>query len=384
MKIERLLLGAGGLILTAGIAMLWLGERKSANIASIEDATIELNDLSTVDPAMNGKIVHAIEKAHTDEIITDPEFGVEEQAIGLQRYVYYYQMVENVGRKSKWPTHIGRYHNQPIMTFQYGYGAEWTDMPISSYDFSIDIYKQINFVLKRFKEHSVDAKEVTYGAYKLCAEQISELTARKPVNISIPPQIRKQWAADIALVLKERHLPATNPNAYIHTKDNAVYIGKDTASTSIGDVSVIIMKKPIDVTVSTIAMVDGTTFRPIEVNGTTMLLTREGAYSKVEMFQQVKRSLRDEYLPLQIIGIALILIGLWFVFTIIKNNQIQIFILSNLLIYGRGKAIIATSVAICIITIATAWLTCSPLFSIGSIAVVFVAVGVMWRCGTNK
>lgn len=384
MRIGRIIVGAGCLLIIAGAAMLWLGERKLANIASVEKSTIELNDLSTVDPAMHGKVVHAIGKTHTDEILTDPEFGVEEHAVGLQRDVFYYQLVENIGRKSKWPTHIGIYHNEPIMTFQYGYGSEWSTTPISSYNYTIDIYKSSNFVLKYIKPRAVDAKAVSLGAYWLCAEQISAITARKPANVSLSPQIRKQWAAEIAMVCKERNIPNTNPNSFIYTKENAVYIGRDTAHTSIGDVSVIIMKKPTDAKVSIVAEVDSATFRPIAVNDSTLLLTCDGAYSKAEMFKKVKQATRDENLPLQIIGIGLIPLGLLLIFMLIESNNMQTPLLCDLLYYGRTMAIIATSVAICGVTVASAWLTCIPMITLGCIAAIIIFMWLMWRNAAKK
>ena len=92
-------MGFGLAAIIAGTCLLWWNE---GSFVATRDAlnetqavTEELGDVSSLNAAMNGKVVHASGTAATNDVLSDPEFGVSENAISLSRQVEYYQWVAN-------------------------------------------------------------------------------------------------------------------------------------------------------------------------------------------------------------------------------------------------------------------------------------------------
>jgi hypothetical protein len=59
----------------------------SSNVLSVSDP-------SQVNPANDVKLIHLTGRADTEDVLSDPQFGISEKAIGLGRVVEMYQWVE--------------------------------------------------------------------------------------------------------------------------------------------------------------------------------------------------------------------------------------------------------------------------------------------------
>ena len=67
-----------GLVLfVAATVLLWWNEgravKTSRMLKTAETECVDVADVSTVDPALNGKLIHATAVAKTDETLTDPD-----------------------------------------------------------------------------------------------------------------------------------------------------------------------------------------------------------------------------------------------------------------------------------------------------------------------
>ena len=78
----------------------------------------------------DGKLVHVTGQAVTDEIVTDPEFGVAVSAIKLKRKAEMYQWKENKQRKTKKKLGGGK---KTVTT--YSYSKSWSSSLIHSDNF---------------------------------------------------------------------------------------------------------------------------------------------------------------------------------------------------------------------------------------------------------
>ena len=81
-----------GLVLfVAATCLLWWNEGRAVKTAkmlkSAESECVDVADVSTVDAALNGKLIHAVAVAKTDEVLSDPAFGVSANAIRIVRDV---------------------------------------------------------------------------------------------------------------------------------------------------------------------------------------------------------------------------------------------------------------------------------------------------------
>ena len=96
---------SGLVLFIAATALLWWNEgravKTSKMLKSAESVCVDVADVSTVDPALNGQMIHATAVAKTDEVLADPEYGVQANAIRLVRDVEYYQWVEHSESETK-------------------------------------------------------------------------------------------------------------------------------------------------------------------------------------------------------------------------------------------------------------------------------------------
>ena len=142
---------SGLLMFIIGTCLLWWNEgravKTSKAIKEAESVAVHVDDVSTVDASLNGKLIHASAFADTKDTLADDIFGVRTLAIKLNRKVEYYQWIEN--SKSETRDKIGG--GQETVT-TYTYESKWVDKPVKSSEFKDPEYKNLNFVLTTIEE----------------------------------------------------------------------------------------------------------------------------------------------------------------------------------------------------------------------------------------
>ncbi|MGN0810333.1 MAG: TMEM43 family protein [Akkermansia muciniphila] len=171
-----------GIILFFGsIAFLWWNEGRAVTTAKAlaegEGNVVAVKDISKVDSANAGKLVHMSGEAVTTETLTDPTFALSKNAIGLSRKVEYYQWVEHKSEKRE--KQMGG--SEKVIT-TYTYSKEWVGTPQDS-----SAYKEAGHENRVFMtlpgDCDVRAKEVSFGAFKLTGGQISRIGGAEPVSL---------------------------------------------------------------------------------------------------------------------------------------------------------------------------------------------------------
>ena len=171
-----------GIILFFGsIALLWWNEGRAVTTAKAlaegEGNVVAVKDISKVDSANAGKLVHMSGEAATTETLTDPTFALSKNAIGLSRKVEYYQWVEHKSEKRE--KQMGG--SEKVIT-TYTYSKEWVGTPQDS-----SAYKEAGHENRVFMtlpgDCDVRAKEVSFGAFKLTSGQISRIGGEEPVSL---------------------------------------------------------------------------------------------------------------------------------------------------------------------------------------------------------
>ena len=157
----------GGFVLIAlATWLLWWNEgrtfKTAGAIGEAELVTEDVSDVSRIDPALEGKVIHAIARAETKDILRDPVFGVEVQAINLAKDVEYYQWEEHSHSETRKKLGGGE---ETVTT--YTYEKEWTSRPVDSNSFKDPAYRGLNTTLAQLDGKTIWASNVTFGAYKL-------------------------------------------------------------------------------------------------------------------------------------------------------------------------------------------------------------------------
>ena len=361
-------IGSGLLVFILGTILLFWNEgnfvKKRKSIQEAEGVVMRVQDVSDIDPALNGKLIHASAFADSKEVLVDGLFGVSETAIAISRKVEYYQYKENAQTKTK--DKIGG--GQETVT-TYTYEKEWTPSPVNSANFHDPAYKSVNFVLTTVEPKAERAKNVSFGGYRLPPFIIASISGTTPAEAKLTPEEVRQWEKVIA----EKN-PALPVQPFVHVNGNVVYFGKSPSVPDIGDVRITLTKiLPADISI--IAKVNGTTFEEYYAkNGKTFSAVSMGTVSADNMFARAHSSNATWTWILRIIGILLVIGGLKSMFSILPSLFKVLPFLGN--IVGAGVGLVCTVVGAVwsLVIIAVAWLRYRPVVGICFLAMAIAGI----------
>ena len=88
----------GFVAFVGGTALLFWNEwnfvKTKKALEEAQGVVVPVEQVATIDPALEGKLIHASARVETQDILEDAEFGVKHTAIQLRRRVEYYQWIE--------------------------------------------------------------------------------------------------------------------------------------------------------------------------------------------------------------------------------------------------------------------------------------------------
>lgn len=212
-----------------------------------QSACVEMT-IDQVNQEFTGKIVHCTGIAHTNEILSEGNFGINVNGIRLTRNVEYYQVVEKSRTETREKFGGG---TEEITT--YYYEKEWTSSPQDNNFKDPDYAGEKNFVYVVLDDNKQMAENVNFGAFKLPEKFISSISGSEPIEVQFDSTLISQWNASI----KQRlNVSADIPANYVHSKENVAYFGNNMDTPHVGDVRVTFNYIPNDKEISLVADVD--------------------------------------------------------------------------------------------------------------------------------
>ena len=329
-----------------------------------------VTDPSQVNPANEGKLVHVTGRATTEEVLSDAEFGISEQAICLERVAQIYQWHEDP-RLTRDRTPVLPDSNQSLQrqfTFDDLYWKSWSLEPVASDNFvfpmSLHTTPRVSHknpaVTPFWKAgHVWNAREVRLGGYILPPALVSQIDGRERIPIStalldrVPAPLRKQ------LQIREGSFdngPTTT----------CLYLARDPSQSKvqIGDIrfSFRVIRPAV---VSILARQVKNSFAPFTAsNGTQLFRLMMGEQSASSMFDIQHAESSSSAWGLRVVGFGLLFFGL----VICLQNTVDKVLVT--------PAAIAFLLTLC--TIAAAWMTHRPFVALSLLAV--AAVGTYGLC----
>ena len=281
----------GLLMVVIGSGLLWYNEGRSVKRAKAlkegQGQTVTLESIDSVDPATEGKLVHATGDAVTSDTLKDPVFGIEAKAIALNRIVEMYQYEEKKRTEEK--KNVG---GSTTKNTYYSYKETWDSKRIDSSKFK-DPEAPDNPPMD-VKGHRSNARKVTFGAYTLPSSLVSKMKGGR----SIAPN---DQALEAAREIRD--------NAQLDGEH--IYLGADPVSPTVGDIRISFEMTP-EGTVSVLAKQKGSTFAPFHTSSekeSKIFALRMGALSKDEMYSKEKTDNFFLTWGLRVGGFVLILFG---------------------------------------------------------------------------
>lgn len=353
----------GFVLICACTWLLWWNEgrtfKTAGAIGEAELAVNDIEDISRADPSLNGKVIHAMGRADTKDVIRDSLFGVEISAINLKRNAEYYQYEEESHSETRKKLGGGE---ETVTT--YTYSPNWVSSPIDSNNFKDSSYRGRNIILANIEDETFRAQNVTFGAYKLPQFLADSIGGAQPMTLK---DVDKNSVASVI------NAPSGySPQQMIHVQGSTVYIGANPNTPTIGDVRITFTQTP-PAEVSIIAQVIGNTFEPFTAsNGYKFSRLENGNHGASAMFESARSENNIMAWVLRLIGAVCVMIGLGLVFRPLSVIADVIPILGTIVGAGAGVVAFLIGLAWSLVVIAVAWVRFRPLVAGGLIA--FAAV----------
>lgn len=390
-------IGIGFLLFIAGTCLLFWNEgnyvKTRKAIQESEGVAVHTDNVETINPSLNGKLIHASALADTKEVLTDDLFGVSDTAIALTRKVEYYQWKEKT--KTETRDKIGG-EQEEITT--YYYDSEWVSAPINSSQFKDVSYRNENFVITSIESKDWLAKDVSFGAYRLPTFIISSISGQTPADIQLTPEKKQAWEKKIAenmealgrrpkasstLSAADSESEAVNTvvrdaagNRYdfLHIEGNMAYIGQSPTTPRVGDIRVT-MSVIFPAEISILAQVNGNTFEQYTAqNGKEFSRVEMGAVSMANMFAHAHSSNSAMTWLLRLAGLLFVMFGLRAMFSILPILFKVLPFLSDIVGTGVGVVTFVFGFVWSLLIIAISWLFYRPLIGIGLLVVIIASI----------
>lgn len=367
----------GFVIIALATWLLWWNEgrtfKTAGAIGEAEMLTQDVADISKINPALEGKLIHAIGRAETKDILRDPVFGIELEAINIAKSVEYYQWEEHSHSETRKKLGGGE---ETVTTYTYDTG--WTSSPVDSNSFKDSEYRGRNTTLARIEDSTIWAKNVSFGAYKLPDFLIHSIGGKLPMTLT---SVDVNSVANIISVPKNY---TESADKLITVSGSTVYIGKNPVAPEVGDVRVTFSYVP-EADVSIVAQVIRDTFEKFTAsNGYTFSRLDMGKVGIARMFEGARSDNNIMAWLLRIAGIFLVVLGLRMIFHPLSVLGDVIPLLGTIIGAGMGVVAFLLGLAWSLIVIALAWVRFRPLVAGGLIAAALLLIYLSYAKGKKS
>ena len=371
---------AGILLVVAGTVVLWWNE---GNFVATNDAlgeaqsvTQELGNITTLDSAKSGQLVHAEGPAATKDILSDPVFGLSVNAIRLERAVEFYQWVEEARSERRQKLGGGE---EIVTTYTYSQG--WTNRPVDSSQFKDPKARteNANIVLVNLDNLVVQAGNVTFGAYRLPDFLVGSIRGGVPLNAVLSDETKAALNKQLAQTAQK-----AGSAEMVHASGNTVYLGASPLSPHVGDARATFLQTPPG-TVSILAKLSGDTFERYRAdNGKAFSMLTMGTRGMDDMYGDAHAANTAMTWMLRLVGAFLVVFGLRMIIAPLSVVAGVIPLLGNIVGAGAGFVSIVLGLAWALVVISIAWLRYRPLIGVCALVVAGALIVLLHGRGRSR
>lgn len=361
----------GIILIIAGTIVLWWNEGRAVKasdaLKDFQKNYVELSDINTVDPAFEGKAIHASGVAATADTLRDAAFGIAVNAMRIVRNVEYYQWTQSSESVSK-----DKLGGSTETTTTYTYEPAWCSDPVNSNEFKDPDYRGKNFVWRTVNDSEQFARNVSFGAYRLTESIVSRISGEEPAYPVLTEAQKKQLLANV-----------TDSTVVVTVSGDQVYIGADPSMPRIGDVRITFMQVTSPKTISLLQKVVNGTFEPyIAKNGKAFSKVEMGTVSAVNMIEHQKSANKVTLWLFRLLGIFLAIAGFRSLLSFISTIFAVVPFVQRII--GSGTGLVATIVGLVwsFVVIAVAWVAYRPILAI--VLLLAAAALVFWLVSRSR
>lgn len=335
----------GLLMVGIGVVLLFWNEGRAVRRAKAlkEGASMVVSVDGSAPAAVNeGKLVHFSGDARSVAVLRDPLFGVESDALKLERTVEMYQWREESRSEEKKKLGGG---TETVTTYTYSTG--WSPQAINSSSFK-EPSGHRNPALP-FEPRSWTADPITIGDWLLGPAFVAKLSHRQGLTVG---EAERRRASD---KVRDR----------IRFHQGGFFIGSgDPASPQVGDVRVRFEIAP-EATVSVVGRQQAGQLVPYTARvGGDLALLSYGAVAADAMFESARRGNVTLSWILRGVGFLLVMVGFG---TILKPLSVMadvVPMIGNLVERGTGMVAFVLAAMVSLVTIAVGWIYYRPFLGV--------------------
>ena len=323
-----------------------LGEGRGAVVSVASDG---------VDATHEGALVHITGLATTDDVLKDPVFGIEANALKLSRVVEMYQWKES--SQSKTTQNLG---GSETTETTYTYQKVWSSTPINSSGFKQAGSHQ-NPAMP-YDGEAYTAQNIALGSFTLGDAFVSQVSGWQPLPVT------------------EQNLDVAEPEVYSNFQVvNGMFYRGNVSNPQVGALR-ISFQSVAPQTVSAVGLQQGAVLETYKAKNGTINLLQMGTVPAADMFAAAESENTIVTWIIRFAGFAMMWIGLSLVLGPISVLGSIIPFLGNLLGAGTGFVSFVLAVVLTFVTAAIAWIAFRPVigFALLAIAAFFLFGGVKW------
>jgi hypothetical protein len=350
----------GIIFFVVSFPLLWWNEGRAVKTArSLEEGATSVVSVTKLDPANEGKLIHFSGDAHSDETLTDAEFGVSAAGLRLRRKVEMYQWEE----RSE-----SRQNTGGSKTTTYTYDKKWSPLVISSHEFKEAGHD--NPPQMKVPDNDLAATHAKLGDFALSSDVIHQLDRWEPV------------AAELAKVPR-------GEGEQVKQSGASLFVGGNPGNPEVGDARVSFDKVGSPVTMSIVAQQAGGGFAAFPTKaGRKLLLTAMDTRDAATMFKQAEEA--NAHLTWILRGVAWLLMTLGVFLVLRPITMVANFIpfAGSLLSTGAFLLAAVGATGLSLVTVAVAWIAYRPVLGIallvGAAVMIFGAMAMMRGARARK
>lgn len=356
-SIKGVLLGIV-LVIGSGILLFWNEGRSVTQAKTLKEglAAVVTVPADSVNQANQGKLVHMMGDAKTEETLSDDDFGVSANALKLRRNVEMYQWKEDKTTETK--KNVGGSTDE-VTT--YNYSKTWDSHVIDSSEFKKPTDHE-NPSQMAYPGQEYQAEKITVGAFRLSEGLIAQVDGYEDISADktkLPEDLQGQ----------------------VKPQGGGYYFGADPGSPKVGDLKIAFqMIKPGKV--SLIAKQLGDSFEPYQsAAGGEIEMLSMGEHSAQNMFADAESMNTMITWGLRVLGYLLMFGGFAAILGPLSVLADVLPFLGTLV--GMGTSFVAGVLAagISLVIIAIAWFVYRPILAV---ALLVAAGGVFYLFRMRK
>lgn len=355
----------GFLLVLAMIVLLFWNEGRAVQTArSLAEGAGAVIDVSTdtIDPANEGRLVHASGTVATGETLTDPDFGITATGVSLIRRAEMFQWKEESRSETKKTLGGGE---ETVTT--YSYTKDWADSPQDSSTFKQpDGHHNPEM---RWRDKTFALSEAQMGAWRLDVQTLSRMGGEEdlPVTAADAQKVKDTFGWGDAKIVQSR-----------------IYLGEDPNAPQIGDQRISYELAPLG-PISVVAKQQGNGFAHYQTEaGDALFMVDRGTVAARQMFDEAVAENTFITWLLRAIGLLLLAVGFGLVMGPIGVIFDVIPFLGSLARLGTGLVAFVLAIAVGAVVIAVAWFWYRPLLSLGIIVIGALISWLLVRYGKSR